>query len=300
MRWRWAWFRRTRKVLALTSDAGWLFVLNRRVEIRFSRVDPRAYHAKPRNVRLIPGEPALEFAELPVGVDPRLVKLEKQAVKLEKQAEPRHAEPPSSLPVRVTRRPRRAAPTDVEPPRTTIVCERFTGEVDAKATRRRACWVVHTDGSYRRGQGGAGIVVVSPEGDVRERSVCLGSAASSMAAEAAALLAGLALVPHEVPVLFHTDCLALVEALAHGEPRHWEPVVVAELRAALSRFEDASVHHVRGHSGHPLNERADRLASLGRRQALAGLGLEPPGVPVDQAGVSVPSPRSLHPDRQGS
>jgi ribonuclease HI len=213
-----------RCVLALADDGGRLHIERRRVEIRFSPLDPRAYRAKPCNVRVLPGEPSLAYEALPPGVRP------------------------------TRKRRRRAAP-------------RAKPRTEAPTALDGGAWIVHTDASYLRGHAGAGVVVVTPSGELLEHALPLARVRSSVIAEASALLEAVARVPDGARVVFHTDCLTVVEKIEQ-RPRRSEAPVFADLRAGLARFFEARVVHVKGHAGHPLNERADRLAAEARRLAM--------------------------------
>jgi ribonuclease HI len=220
-----------RCVLALADDDGRLHVERRRVEIRFSPLDPRAYRAKPCNVRLLPGEPSVRYEALPPGVRP--------------ERKRRRREGPSPRRDAPRAKPAAAAPTALD----------------------GGAWIVHSDASYLRGHAGAGLVVVTPSGEVLEHALPLARVPSSVIAEASALLEAVARVPDGARVVFHTDCVSLVDTI-EKRPRRREAPLFADLRVGLARFSEARVVHVKGHAGHPLNERADRLASQARKLAM--------------------------------
>jgi ribonuclease HI len=245
LEWRWALFRHQKRVLALT-ESGALFVEKRRVEIRFSLTDPRAYRAKPRNVRLLDEGAKLSFEALPPGVSPRTGALRRS---------PAHA--------RVPRAPH--LPGAPRAPRG----NRGLGIVEIVEP---GCWNVHADGSFGKGVAGAGVVIVTPEGELLERAVPLGASASSYEAEASALLEACALVPADARVVFFTDCVSVLDALASRSTLSREPRVMSDLRRALARLPHAELRHVKGHAGHPLNELADRLAGRARLLAMRGQG----------------------------
>jgi ribonuclease HI len=93
-------------------------------------------------------------------------------------------------------------------------------------------------------------------------------------------------------VHLHTDSIYVRDGITRWLPRWktngWQttskqPVKNADL---WRRLDTAMSRHqvqwlwVKGHAGHPENERADRLAARGLREALRGAGAQPPPVPA--------------------
>jgi ribonuclease HI len=125
-------------------------------------------------------------------------------------------------------------------------------------------YVVYSDGSALKNPGpsGCGWVVVSDGKVVYEGFEAIGHGTNQIA-EIRAAAHGLNDLPVGSTVDVHTDSLYVVKTM-RGEFRkkanveHW-----AFLDEAVRRHKAVKFHHVRGHAGHDLNERADVLANKG-------------------------------------
>jgi ribonuclease HI len=122
-------------------------------------------------------------------------------------------------------------------------------------------WIIYTDGacSGNPGPAGSGMVVIAPGGKIHEGYEYLGSATNNVA-EITGVLLGVEAVPVAArSVAIHTDSKYTIGVLSKG----WKPKVNGELirrtRDALSGRNVRFVY-VPGHSGVPMNERADELA----------------------------------------
>ena len=100
-----------------------------------------------------------------------------------------------------------------------------------------------------------------------------GGSISSGGAEAIVITWALILVitssPPHIPVEIHTDCmLGLAGTLrGHSCPTHTILLdICASLFQTVRMTRRVSCHHVKGHSGHPWNELADRLAATAARR----------------------------------
>ena len=135
--------------------------------------------------------------------------------------------------------------------------------------------IIYTDGacSGNPGPGGWGAVLMS---GVHEREICGGDpATTNNRMEMMAAIQALEALNKPCRVELHTDSQYLrqgiTEWLAGWTKRGWktaakEPVKNADLwqRLDLARSRhEVSWHWVKGHAGHPLNERADALARQG-------------------------------------
>lgn len=127
-------------------------------------------------------------------------------------------------------------------------------------------WVAYTDGacSGNPGPAGSGVVLVSPKGKLFEGFEYLGEATNNVA-ELTAILRAVEWLPAPASgVVVHTDSQYAIGVLQKG----WRAKVNQELVARTKRavaMRGARLVYVPGHSGVPLNERADELA----REAIA-------------------------------
>lgn len=125
-------------------------------------------------------------------------------------------------------------------------------------------YLVYSDGSALKNPGpsGCGWVVVRDGKVVYEGFEAIGYGTNQIA-EIRAAAHGLNDLPVGSTVDVHTDSLYVVKTM-RGEFRkkanveHW-----AFLDEAVRRHKVVKFHHVRGHAGHDLNERADVLANKG-------------------------------------
>jgi len=123
--------------------------------------------------------------------------------------------------------------------------------------------IMSVDGACKGNPGPAGIGVVLVGGPHRkELSKAIGHATNNIA-ELTAVLEGLKALkePAACHVTLYTDSQLVYGLLALG----WKPkanrALVAEMQAWAAKCASLTVVKVAGHSGDPLNERADALAS---------------------------------------
>lgn len=125
-------------------------------------------------------------------------------------------------------------------------------------------YAIYSDGSALNNPGpaGCGWVVLSADTVVFEGFEAIG-VSTNQVAEIRAAAHGLNDLPAGSTVDVYTDSLYVVQTMKGAFRRkanleHWSFIDEAVARHAAVRF-----HHVRGHSGHDLNERADKLANQG-------------------------------------
>ena len=146
---------------------------------------------------------------------------------------------------------------------------------------------LYTDGACRGnpGPGGWGVLLraVGPGGRSQERELCGGAlATTNNRMELMAAIEGLEALTRPCAVAVYTDSeylrKGILEWLSKWKASGWrtaarKPVKNEDL---WRRVEEAAARHqvewhwVKGHSGHPENERADALANRGLDDILAG------------------------------
>ncbi|MBA3542007.1 MAG: ribonuclease HI [Deltaproteobacteria bacterium] len=123
---------------------------------------------------------------------------------------------------------------------------------------------VWTDGACSGNPGPAGIGVVIVDGDrTQELSEYLGEGTNNIA-ELTAILRGLETVPpdqRDRPVAVYSDSQYSIGLLSQNWKAKANVELVTKLRALTKQFKDLRFVKVLGHSGIPLNERTDQLAT---------------------------------------
>jgi ribonuclease HI len=122
-------------------------------------------------------------------------------------------------------------------------------------------WIAYADGacSGNPGPAGSGIVIVSPAGKMYEGLESLGNATNNVA-ELTAILRALEWIPRAAPaIVVHTDSQYAIGVLQKGWKAKANQELVARTKEVVTS-RAARLVYVPGHSGVPLNERADELA----------------------------------------
>ena len=222
MPWRWGFYKGKRVLLRAHADGSPAF-RDGRLDIRFREGDSRVYPARPDNVRPI----SLDEAPL---VHEEVSEERPSAASQKKPAAPRAARPAGD----------RGAHTH------------------AKAADHE--WVAYTDGACtgNPGPAGCGYVILAPDGRRAEAYDYLGEATNNVA-ELTAILHALAVIPKAAHALVHTDSQYAIGVLTKGWKAKANVELVANIKDAL-RGRSVRFAYVPGHSGIPLNERADELA----------------------------------------
>jgi ribonuclease HI len=122
-------------------------------------------------------------------------------------------------------------------------------------------WVAYADGacSGNPGPAGLGIVVIAPDGTIKQGNEYLGEGTNNVA-ELTAILRVLEATPKSAPLLVHTDSKYAIGVLSQGWKAKANQELVARIREALAARANVRLSYVPGHSGVPMNERADELA----------------------------------------
>jgi ribonuclease HI len=124
----------------------------------------------------------------------------------------------------------------------------------------------YTDGacSGNPGPAGSGVVVIQNDTVVHEISQSLGVATNNIA-ELTAIKLGLEFLKdhHSTPVTVYTDSTYSIGILTKNWKAKANVDLVGSIRQLMKPFKRLKLTHVKGHSGHPGNERADLLAVRG-------------------------------------
>ena len=140
---------------------------------------------------------------------------------------------------------------------------------------------VWTDGCCKGnpGPGGAGVVIVLPDGAMGRIGRPLGATTNNRAELLAVRIALEALAAHSrESMTIHTDSQNVIGWLTGAFRVNANADLVREIQDCLRDFASVSFAKVRGHSGDPHNEAADRLA----QRAAAGVTVTQWGCPSRQ------------------
>lgn len=213
------------KVFARCDAAGELVVASGKVEIRYKPGDSKAYSALAGNLEPLLDRTLRPDADFAGGA-------------------PASAEPAKKPSTAAAKKPRAgaasaSAPEHAEP-----------GEV-----------VAYADGACSGNPGPAGLgVVLLTSAERRELSEYLGVGTNNIA-ELLGIQRAAEAFPSDARVLrVYTDSSYAIGVLSKGWKAKANVALIADVRAALAKLPAWELHHVRGHHGVPLNERADQLA----------------------------------------
>ena len=128
--------------------------------------------------------------------------------------------------------------------------------------------LVFTDGACFGNPGPAGLGFILAFGEHRkEVSRYLGEGTNNIAELSAIHDALESIQRREVPVRIYTDSSYAIGVLTKGWKAKANQALIADIRVLMEGFEDLAIEKVKGHAGHPLNERADELAREAIEQA---------------------------------
>jgi len=132
----------------------------------------------------------------------------------------------------------------------------------------QAAICIYTDGASSGNPGPAGVGAVLKYGKkVKEISKYIGIATNNVA-ELKAIEAGLAdLKTTEIPVCIYTDSSYVHGVLSLGWKARKNLQLVDSVKGLMEKFKDLQIIKVKGHAGHPENERADSLAKAAVKKA---------------------------------
>jgi ribonuclease HI len=123
-------------------------------------------------------------------------------------------------------------------------------------------WIAYADGACTGNPGpcGLGVVLVGPDGKMKESYEYLGEGTNNIA-ELTAVLRAVQAVPRDAPALvLHTDSQYSIGVLSKGWKAKANQTLILEVKKELAAYGKTRFVYVPGHAGVPLNERADELA----------------------------------------
>ena len=119
-----------------------------------------------------------------------------------------------------------------------------------------------TDGAARKNPGKAGAGLVLCFGEHRlEQGRALGISTNNIAELTAIKMALEAVKNTAIPLHIYTDSSYSIGVLGKGWKAQKNQELIAEIKTRLVPFKKVTLFKVKGHAGHPLNERADQLAT---------------------------------------
>ena len=229
---------RGKEVYALADASGKLVSSSGRVEVRFQRNDGRRYHAAVANLTVTDAAPLPDETCGPA----------------DDVASRRGASDGTGRAARSTSRGsglRAAGSTE-----SGADSAGSAGHGPGADTGRV---VAYTDGACSGNPGPAGLgVVLLREGRQLELSEYLGVATNNIA-ELTAVMRALEALDETTPASIYTDSQYTIGVVQKGWKAKANAELIAELKQLFARRR-ATLFYVRGHAGHPLNERADELA----------------------------------------
>ena len=122
---------------------------------------------------------------------------------------------------------------------------------------------IYTDGASSGNPGPAGIgILLEYKGQVKEISKFIGQATNNVAELEAIRTGLLELNKKDLPIVVYTDSSYAQGVLSLGWKARKNRGLVDKIRKLIGSFKDVKLVKVRGHAGHPQNERADQLARM--------------------------------------
>lgn len=120
---------------------------------------------------------------------------------------------------------------------------------------------VYTDGACSGNPGPAGLGIIVKDGEQSyETSQYIGQATNNIAELTAIRNAFITIEDKNRPVRLYTDSRYSIGVLSEGWKAKANQELILEIISLMDDFTDVKLIYLPGHKGHPLNERADRLA----------------------------------------
>lgn len=164
-------------------------------------------------------------------------------------------------------------------------------------------YTVYVDGAVTGQQAptGVGVVILDAYDRILIEAGFPAGIGTNQSAEIMAAIAGLRLVPSGSIVTVVSDSLYVVNTMSAGWARNANKDRWPLLDAEVARMQRVTWRHIRGHSNDPFNDRADRLAVLGKGQGdvawlpIAPGNAAPPAAPPAPPAVQPVAPPSQPP-----
>lgn len=156
----------------------------------------------------------------------------------------------------------------------TAIIDRLDPAMRHKAIR------IHTDGACSGNPGPAGIgVVMQYQQHEKEISRYIGTATNNIA-ELEAIKTALQSVKNtDLPVIVFTDSRYALGLLTKGWKATKNLQLIRQIKELTRKFKNLRFYKIKGHAGHPENERADRLAVAAIEKGARKAGQSPFGKP---------------------
>lgn len=247
-----AWQRRYfkgKKVYAQVDESGELVVEKGRVPMKYSASeDAKQYAANPRNL------------SGPIDSEGNVGKNKGAALsqKSRSKSRPSSAQTPRAQMLPGTK----SASIPIQLSEAARVSTELPAELRGYQAVEDGIIEVYTDGACSGNPGPCGYGLLVREGSsYREISEYLGHGTNNIAELTAIGVALVTIEDKSAPVRIYTDSSYSIGVLTKNWKAKKNTALIMGIRAQISEFQDVRLIKVKGHAGHPLNERADTLAT---------------------------------------
>lgn len=238
-----------KKVYAQVNEAGEFVLENGRVPMKYSAAeDAKQYAANPRNL----SGPLDADGNAPLKTSAPASSRSTTRSSSSKSKTPRAQILPGTNP----------APISIQPSDKARVSTEVPSELRDYQPVEAGIIEVYTDGACSGNPGPCGYGLLVREGETyREISEYLGTGTNNIAELTAIGVALATIEDKSAPVRIYTDSSYSIGVLTKNWKAKANTALIMGIRAQISEFQDLKLIKVKGHAGHPLNERADTLAT---------------------------------------
>lgn len=150
----------------------------------------------------------------------------------------------------------------IQPTEAAQVSEQVPDEIAGVEFPEEGIVEIYTDGACSGNPGPCGYGLLIRDGfEYREICQYLGRGTNNIAELTAIKVALEQIEDQSRPVRIYTDSRYSIGVLVDGWKAKANRELILEIRELIGTFDDVELIKVKGHSGHPLNERADTLAT---------------------------------------